>query len=315
MRPLFAFTLAFALALAGCGASDPCDGHAGACVSLRVEDRGGVGSVDQLAIRFSGAAQLDGRTPTTPAAAVTLPIATAIYLPATSGSVDVTVEGFRGGASVGAGAATTSLAAGTHVRLTIGLTAGVAGGDLALVGDLAGGGSDGGGDLASADLAGLAPRMAFLLPLHGSNLGAQSGLDSECTTAAANARLPATAYRAVIAYPTVNPHDVIDLSAGRAIVLPDGSPVASDATFFTPTHAGPINRLADSTVVSGCVFTDFNPNGDRIAASAGDCGGWTGGAAADVAYVGDPSKTDSNWTFANTAPCATMQCYIYCLQQ
>ncbi|MGZ3428816.1 MAG: hypothetical protein ACXVCV_19315, partial [Polyangia bacterium] len=105
-----ALAFAFAcLALAGCGASDPCDGHSGACLALRVEDRGGVGAVDQLAIQLSGAAQLDGRTPTTAGAARTLPIATAIFLPAASGAVDIAVVGLRAGLTVGHGAAAAAI--------------------------------------------------------------------------------------------------------------------------------------------------------------------------------------------------------------
>jgi hypothetical protein len=308
-------TLVLCLALAGCGASDPCAGHSGACLSLRVEDRGGVGTLDQLAIQLSGAAQLDGRTPTTAGSAVKLPVTTAIFLPAASGDVDISVVALRGGLGVGQGTTTAAIRPGAHVAATIALDA-LGGGvvDLAVGADLAHG--DGGGvvDLASADLSGTQPRYIFLLPQHSGNLGAQSGLDTECTTSATTAGLPATTYRAVIAYPTVSPRDVIVLGAGRAIVLPDGTPVATDATFFAQSHAGPINELANGQVAAGCVFTDFNPNGDRINAAAGDCGGWTG-LTTDVAYVGDSTKSDLNWNFADTPSCNGVSCYLYCIQQ
>jgi hypothetical protein len=275
MRALAPCALVACALAAGCGAADPCDGHAGACLSLRVEDHGGVGALDQLAIRLDGAAMLDGRTPGTPGGAVTLPIATAIFLPPATGAVDVSVVGLRAGAGVGQGAAAAAIRPGAHVTVTVELQAIAPGGgdDLALGGDLAGGG---GGDLAAADLSGPQPRYVFLLPMHTSALGLQSGLDSECTSAALNGGLPGTQYKAVIAYPTSNPRDAITLGAGRSIVLPDGTPIATDATFFTMSHLAGINELANGQLATGCVFTDFNPNGDRIAAAAGDCSGWTG---------------------------------------
>lgn len=304
--------------VAGCGAGDPCDGHDGACLSLRVEGQGAVGALDQLAIHLTGAAQLDGHTPGSPGKAVPLPIATAIFLPAATGSVDISVLGLRAGLAVGQGEVAASIRPGAHVTATVtleGVTASVD--DLAVGDDLALGDGGGGGstDMATLDLAGKQPRYVFLLSLRGPNLGTMSGLDSECTSTAATAGLPATPYKAVIAYPTVSPHDVIDVSAGRDIVLPDGTAVATDATFFTSAHAGPIDELANGAAAVGCVFTDFNPNGDRINAAAGDCAGWSGGGASDVAYVGDSSATDINWNFHDTPSCVGLSCYLYCIQQ
>jgi len=314
MRTLAPYAFVSCALVAGCGAADPCDGHSGACLSLRVEDRGGVGALDQLAIHVEGAAMLDGRTPGTPGAPVALPIATAIYLPAASGAVDVSVVGLRAGAGVGQGAVAAAIRPGAHVAVTVELQAIAPGGgaDFALGDDLAGGG--GSSDLATLDLAGVQPRYVFLLGMHSTTLGLQSGLDSECTAAAAQAGLPATPYKAVIAYPTSNPRDAIALGAGRSIVLPDGTAVATDATFFAMSHLAGIDELANGQVVSGCVFTDFNPNGDRIAAAAGDCGGWTGDVN-DVAYVGDAMASDLNWNFANTPSCNGLSCYLYCIQQ
>ena len=305
-----------ACALAGgCGGADPCDGHSGACLSLRVEDRGGVGALDQLAIRLDGAATLDGRTPGTPGGAVKLPVATAIYLPPATGAVDVSVVGLRAGAGVGAGEAMAAIRPGAHVAVVVGLQASGVGGreDLALGGgDLAGVG--GGADLASPDLAGPQPRYVFLVGMHTSALGLESSLDDECTNAALAAGLPASPYKVVIAYPTSNPRDAITLGAGRSILLPDGTPIATDATFFAMTHLAGINELATGQVANGCVFTDFNPNGDRINAAAGDCGGWSGDTSG-VAYVGDSAASDLNWNFAGTPSCNGLSCYLYCIQQ
>src|SRR6185312_11438683 len=110
MRALVATTLFAGLAAlaAGCGTSDPCDGHDGACLALRVEGHG-VGALDQLAIHVAGAALLDGHTPGSPGAAVSLPVATAIYLPAATGSVAISVLGLRSGLAVGQGDAAASI--------------------------------------------------------------------------------------------------------------------------------------------------------------------------------------------------------------
>jgi hypothetical protein len=298
--------LVLLLALAGCSASDPCDGHAGTCLSLRVEDRGGVGVVDQLAIRMTGVAQLDGTTPPTPRS-VRLPVATAIYLRDGGGRVDVTVRGLRAGAPVGLGQVTTMVPSHAHTAVVVGLWP-LAGADLGLV-----------VDDAAVDAAATAPdlqpppRHIFLLPAQSSNLGPRRGLDDECTSAATSAGLPSQ-YRAVISYPGANPREQLALSGNRPIVLPSGSPVATDGTFFGLTHLGPINQMADGTTATGCVFTDFNYNGDRIMATEGDCGGWTGNATA-TAYVGEAASSDMHWSFAGTASCNKLQCFVYCLEQ
>jgi hypothetical protein len=223
----------------------------------------------------------------------------------------------RGGAAVGAGDVAVAIRPGAHVAATVRLDApGGGGADLALSDDLAlgGDGGGGGGDLASSPDLAPPPRYMFLLGMHGSNLGAEAALDGECTSAAAAAGLPATPYKVVIAYPTSSPHDALDLTAGRSIVLPDGTQIATDATFFSSTHLHAIEQLANGQIAHGCVFTDFNPNGDKIAAAAGDCGGWTG-ASSDVAYVGDSSKSDLNWNFSDTPSCVALSCYLYCIQQ
>jgi hypothetical protein len=316
--------LVVVLALSGCGAVDPCDGHGGGCLSLRIENGGGVSAVDQLAIRLSGAARLDGSTPSAPRQSVTLPVATAIYLPdSAAGSVDVTVRGLRAGKLVGLGAAVATVAPRTHTTLTVTLAP-----PATIVADL-GELSDGlpATDALDAlfpvdahdaappppDLL-LPPRYVFVLPVQSSALPAESVLDTMCTDAASAAQLPSR-YRALIAYPNVNPRDVLVLNQGRSIILPDSSPVATDASFFSTTHLGPIDETAGRQKVSGCVFTDFNYNGDRISAAQGDCNGWTSNMSGSVAYVGDVTRSDGQWSFASPSSCAALFCHVYCIQQ
>jgi hypothetical protein len=207
-----------------------------------------------------------------------------------------------------------SIRPGAHVAARVELAAiGVGGGaDLAVGDDLAS--AAGGADLAAPDLAGLQPRYVFLLGQHTSALGLESGLDGECAGAATAAGLPSASYKVVIAYPTSSPRMALDLTAGRDILLPSGTKVATDATFFAQSHLAPIDELATGQLANGCVFTDFNPNGDRINATAGDCGGWTGDTSG-VAYVGNSAMSDLNWNFAATPSCNGLSCYLYCIEQ
>jgi hypothetical protein len=312
------------LAVAGCATADPCDGHSGTCVALRIEDGGGVGAVDQLAIRVSGAGQLDGRTPSQPGKAVPLPVVTALYLPAAGGRAAVTVDGRRGGSVVGQGAGALVVGPGVHGMLTVTLAPMGAGGDLGSTLD-AGVPADlavadqsitdqGTLDLAGADLSG-PKRYVFLLPKRSTVLGSQAALDAQCHDAGKSAGLPGE-HRAVIAYPGVNPKDVLTLNEGKLIALPDGTIVATDSSFFAMSHLAPINELATGkSVGSGCVFTDFTFGGDRFSSTEGDCVGWTSSDASHVAYVGEVSAQDSHWSFTGTPPaCKLLECYIYCIE-
>jgi hypothetical protein len=143
-----------------------------------------------------------------------------------------------------------------------------------------------------------------------------SALDAECSTAAQAAAIPGSlSYRAIIAYPSESASTHITLGAGRTIVLPDGTPVSTDATFWGVMHAAGIDQLADGTRVTGCVFTNFGAVGSTLAITT-DCGDWTSTTAGEVGNTGDCSATNGQWAYQFPAiDCATARCHVYCIEQ
>jgi hypothetical protein len=311
---------AIALVAAGCAGSDPCAGHAGTCLALRV-DGAGVGEIQQLHVAASGFANLDGNTPPSAGVLTALPVSTALYLPEAGGHLELSIAGLRGGSPVGVAHASVDLAPREHRALAVTLTTfsapdggapegGVA--DLAsedLTGfDLAG------FDLAGVDLVPPPPRHAFLLTARSAVLGTEAAVDGLCSADAVKAHVPGSStYRAVIAYPTTDPKSYLTLGQGRTIVVPSGATVATDDTFFTAL-TGPIDEFADGTAApQGCVWTDFAPNGGRVPGTT-DCQGWTSALNSDSGIYGESSAIDINWSVMGTLTC-DMDCYVYCLEQ
>ncbi len=315
------------LALTACSSNtDPCAGTTGACLGIHVN---GPGSVDQLRLILTGAAKLDGRTPSLPGTAQPLPIDTSISLPAsTSGAVQLTMVGFLDGNNIGRGQVTTELLPGQHQTITVtlvklpstdaGTDAGV--GDLgtdAGVGDL---GTDDAGtpDLKGTDLLDpdLGVRYTFVLPTHNGALGTLTELDTACTSAAVAASLPGGNYRAVIAYRSSDPTSHITLGpTARPIIVPSGKLVAYDNTFFSSItgHVDTINELANKTASAGsCVWTDFSRTGMRIM-SQSDCSDWQGVDGGAFGTYGDTTMA-SRWQFTGVQTC-TASCHVYCMQQ
>jgi hypothetical protein len=326
-------TVLLLMSWVGCADTDPCAGHDGTCLGLRVT---GSAEVDQLRVMLEGAAQLDALTPSIAGAAHALPVTTALFLPTASGALTVLVTGLLRGDDVGEGVAQVTLAHGEHRTVTVILLAG-GGPDLAVPGDLAAPtdlssslpfdqsifdegadeGDAGAGDSAMpldlrGDLSGTGPRRVFVLPARSAALGTLTSLDSDCTSAAAIAGLGGN-YRAMVAYPTDDPHSRITLGQGRDIVVPGGQKVATDATFFTTDHLRGIDQLADGTPVTGCVWTFFDPNGARIGATS-DCQGWTSNGPGDFGGVGNVAASDISWCIDDVISCDNA-CHIYCMEQ
>jgi hypothetical protein len=111
-----------AIVMTACNASDPCAGHAGACIGLEV-DAQGVAAVDQLAFAVAVAglpSPLRATTPLRPGPPVGLPARTAIYLdPGVAGAATLGVDGFLSGQQVGAGSTALQIVAGAHERATV----------------------------------------------------------------------------------------------------------------------------------------------------------------------------------------------------
>lgn len=110
--------VSLALALTACGASDPCEDIAGACITLRVESRT-IERIDHLELDVLHG-ELHG-TATTGTSAVDLPIVTAVAIePVTvEQHVGIVAAGKLAGVVLGTGATSTLLAPDAHVELTI----------------------------------------------------------------------------------------------------------------------------------------------------------------------------------------------------
>jgi hypothetical protein len=335
------------LLAAGCGASDPCAGHDGTCIALTVD---GPGQVDQLAVHLSGAAALDAVTPPDgPAAPRALPVETAIYLPPVTGRVTVDAVGLRAGGAVGEGSGVVDLTPGAHAALSIALGAALADGaappDLASAIDSAGAIDQANAtdlatpidratpvdqatsidqatavDQASAiDLAEPPdlvppPRLVFLAPARAGDFGDLAGADTACMAATAGTAWQGRTFRALLADTGgTAPASRIDLTAGRTIVLPDGQPVATDATFFANSHLRAIAETIDGAVTGiGCAWTNFLPDGSL--ANQADCGAWSTQANLSGAF-GRTGNTDAQWASAGgSSSCATL-CHLYCIEQ
>lgn len=112
---------ALALALAGCGADDPCADVAGTCLTLQVESAT-VATIDQLEVDLLYGDRHATTTTQTGGGGVALPLTTAIVLdvPGTTAlRVGVVAAGKLGGAVQGTGAGVATLAPGAHGTLTL----------------------------------------------------------------------------------------------------------------------------------------------------------------------------------------------------
>lgn len=321
----FALVAAAALAAAACGASsDPCADAPAACLGVRVTDGP---EVDQLRLVLAGAARADAVTPSTPGPSVRPPITTAIYLPPTAaGSADLVVVGFLGGARVGRGTRTVTLTAGQRQTVELSLRD-LTNDDLASPPPTDGGAPDlstpidlavrdlATRDLSGPDLAGVAPRHVFLLTARTGALGTLDALDAACTSEGAALGAGNRPFKAIVNYPSNPPRTRITLGqAGRPIVLPSGSAVATDDTFWSPTHTGAINELASGSAnPTPCVWAHFNANGDGIVSMV-NCMGWTTSSSGVNGSVADPTTTQISWSFSGTLSC-NLSCHVYCIEQ
>ena len=108
-----------AVVASGCS-SDPCDGVAGSCISVRVE--GSVAGLDQLRLSLDGVAA-PMLTPTVPRS-ISLPVKLAVGLSATTTSpANLTIAGLKNSVVIAEDQHAVSFAAGQHVKFTFHLTA------------------------------------------------------------------------------------------------------------------------------------------------------------------------------------------------
>ncbi len=167
----------------------------------------------------------------------------------------------------------------------------------------------GGVDTASPiDAAGRTRRYVFLV---GPTVGALGNINAGCVTAATDNSLPGTGYRALYGIANGSDQTLKSVSPNRDVVLPDGTLVSSDQAFFTASHVGPINQLADKSAPKGsCVWTNLTAQG---AERASDCRGWSSGLIIDSGNAGNDQAIQQNWADDSTQTC-DKSCYVYCIE-
>jgi cysteine-rich repeat protein len=179
MRKLTALFI-FATAAAGCGQVDPCSGHAGVCVGLRVE--GHVSGLEVLDVAVQNGTLKEDRK--TSSAHLTLPVAVALDLPAgSSGDVDITVFGESDdGTLLATGSVSVDLK-GSHGKATVTLSA-VSGGTPDLSGFSGSSADLSGGNVGSTDMAGCGLVTACMTTGDGCcPSGCTVSTDSDCPAA------------------------------------------------------------------------------------------------------------------------------------
>ena len=165
------------------------------------------------------------------------------------------------------------------------------------------------------DLAGTGPRRVFLLAAQPPVLGTLAHLDTSCNTEAQAASLGGS-FLALIAYPSPSPEPHVRYAprSGRLVVLPSGTQVATDDTFFTISHLHAIDQMADGTpVASGCAWTWFDPNGYALNTTS-NCMSWTSADSSQFGAYGDVTGSDVSWCLSNVSSCDSVVCYVYCVE-
>ncbi|HZS35338.1 MAG TPA: hypothetical protein VFF06_00850 [Polyangia bacterium] len=191
--------------------------------------------------------------------------------------------------------------------------------DLGVPGDLGVG-----GDLANPDLEPTPPRRVFLTRAATfGNFGGLAGGDALCAKEAADAGLSGR-FIALLGASTMAPKNYVVLDGGsRPIVRTDGKPVATDATFWQPTHANPIDvdatgaQVPPSNTLSENAWTGFDYTGATV--TGGTCVDWTGvtnGFFGDPYGVAPPSITGAWAVYAAQGNCTSnYPCHLYCIEQ
>jgi len=151
MRILLFLSL-FSLLAPACGtkAVDACAGATGTCINVKVVGGDGLSSVDALDIHLV-AGGIDATKRSTPTSPLSLPISVAVLIdpqPSDPLNFQLTVTGYVGGRTVGAGLLPGSIGAGQHQTVTVTLLTQTVDHDMAIP-DLSG--SD--NDLSTPDLA------------------------------------------------------------------------------------------------------------------------------------------------------------------
>ncbi len=284
----------FALLAVGC--YDPCFGHGGTCIGLTVT--GNLGPIDQLGITVTAAEQ---KTPPLPQEH-SLPVTTALYLKDdVTGMVDVKVTAYHSGSPVGQGHSVVPVTPGQHIPVTI-----------AVVGAIPadGGALDSGALDAGVDASLPTNRYVFLTgPFKGGGVPGLIALAVRCTSEGQTLRKSGT-FKSLLG--RTNSGNQTVAQEGRTIVLPSGSLVATDSTFFSDNHQSAINQTADKNPVTACVWTNFKTNGEVTPATP-SCLNWMSSDSNVQGSAGSGTAKDSTWAVGGQPFCSN-QCYVLCIE-
>ena len=154
-------------------------------------------------------------------------------------------------------------------------------------------------------------------PLQAGAIDGLIGADYECRHRAAVMNFPnAERYRAWISSSTVDARDRVEHHTGR-YVLVNGLIVAESwDTFASAEHQNPIDVTEQSQTLVVDVWTGTQPDGTRVPAQ-GHCQDWTSSSALELAYAGDSTLSDANWTInqvINPIGCVSPAA-LYCIEQ
>jgi hypothetical protein len=157
------------------------------------------------------------------------------------------------------------------------------------------------------------PRYIFIDPIHqsGSFCGI-TGANALCQSAA-NGHLPGT-YVAILNTVLVPANAVFPTISGRLIVEPDGTPIATDDTFWAMTHANPIQETATGANVAGdMVWTGYDWTGNAPnSCGEYDCTGWNN--PCSLGAMGIAGDNSTNWAYSGPPQSCTLQGDLYCIE-
>jgi hypothetical protein len=157
------------------------------------------------------------------------------------------------------------------------------------------------------------------------NFGGRAGADTHCAQEASTAGLSGK-FVAILGDTATSPKQYLVLNGGaRPIVLTTGQPIATDDTFWQPTHLNHINVNASAKQVgrannpSDYPWTGFDYTG--ATPSTDTCSNWTGSAGLTATFGdswGDaPSTIVGAWAnYAAQGNClSNYPARLYCIEQ
>jgi hypothetical protein len=307
------------LACAGCDPGSSCDGHDGTCVEVTVHSRT-LAEVAQLGFTVGPPIATATTFTDYQAESRAFPVLALLYLPpGPPGTVSIEIVALDGGKTVGRGVFSVEIPRiGAHLSAIANVERiDLPPDDVDVDVDVGAVSTDSGVDLGMLDAApdqavSTSPRRVFLAGPFAGNFAVSKSGDERCRDAWLGASGREDLAVALLGGGTA-PHDhaaIVDGST-RPVLMPSGTMVSTEATFFSGSHAHAIDELADGTsVVPSCTWTAFGVAGTF--GSQPTCAGWMSAAGNVLGGTGSTSALDGTWAEQSTAMCSG-SCYLYCL--